>query len=355
MQSRFFVYVLNIVACVTFVSAQVPEQITLETLYGTVTVTEHLFKELTQNPWMQRLKRVHQYGMNHYAVKAEPEHNRFNHSVGVWLLLKKYNTSLQEQVAGLLHDVSHTAFSHVADFVYKKADLNDAYQDDMHEYFINSTNLAPILARYNFTPESINPKNKNFKALAPDVPELSADRLEYNLSDGYFAELITQNEIQALLDKLMFDGELWYFTDKIQARKLAGISLYLTEHEWGAPRSCVINFWAAQLVQRALACALITHDQFQYDIDENLWVLFTNAHDKKIQDIIHKMRNYNQYFTFDKQNYDVLLKSKFRGINPWVKVQDKLVRLTELDADFAAEYARVQKLMEQGWCVKFLT
>jgi hypothetical protein len=130
--------------------------------------------------------------------------------------------------------------------------------------------------------------------------------------------------------------------------------IQLTEHQWGAPHSCAINFWGAQLVQRAFTCALITHDQFQYGIDDNLWNTFISSCDTIIQKIIHKMRNYTQYFMLESKNYDVLLKSKFRGINPWVKTQDKLVRLTELDTDFAVEYTRVQRLMKQGWSVKFL-
>ena len=342
----------HVIAVALCIYTQASTQLTLETLYGAVIVTEPLVIELIEDPWMQRLKYIHQYGMDHYVIKPEPEHNRFNHSIGVWLLLKRYAASIQEQVAGLLHDVSHTAFSHVADFVYKTS-INNAYQDDIHEAFVKSTSLAVLLARYNITPESINPKNKQFKALAPELPELSADRLEYNLSDGFFAGLISKSEIQAVLDNLVFDGETWYFTSINYAKKLAQISLYLTEYEWGAPHSCVINTLASQLIQRALTCNLITYYSFHYGIDDDLWDSFVHAHDEAIQEIVYKLRTYNQYFICDQTQYDIVLKSKFRGINPWVKVQDKLVRLTELDAEFYADYKRVQETIDRGWRIKF--
>ena len=43
---------------------------------------------------------------------------RYEHSVGVMLLARRVGGGLREQVAALLHDVSHTAFSHVIDHVF---------------------------------------------------------------------------------------------------------------------------------------------------------------------------------------------------------------------------------------------
>ena len=43
---------------------------------------------------------------------------RFEHSLGVFALLRRLRAPRREQVAGLLHDISHTAFSHAVDFVF---------------------------------------------------------------------------------------------------------------------------------------------------------------------------------------------------------------------------------------------
>ena len=45
------------------------------------------------------------------------ERDPFEHSLGVYLLLRRLGADRREQVAGLLHDISHTAFSHAVDFL----------------------------------------------------------------------------------------------------------------------------------------------------------------------------------------------------------------------------------------------
>lgn len=106
--------------------------LTLTTLYGDFTIAEPVLIELLQDPYMQRLKHIRQYGTNYYTIKKQ-DFNRFDHSVGVFVLLRKYGASLNEQIAGLLHDVSHTVFSHCGDYLFKVSQLDgSSYQDTIH-------------------------------------------------------------------------------------------------------------------------------------------------------------------------------------------------------------------------------
>ena len=50
--------------------------------------------------------------------------SRFEHSLGVCHLIKILNGSQKEQIAGLLHDIPHTAFSHVIDYVLENKGEN---------------------------------------------------------------------------------------------------------------------------------------------------------------------------------------------------------------------------------------
>ena len=93
-------------------------------VYGDVVFKERILVDLINTDLMKRLKRVNQGGP---FVLLRPDHEwrkfkttRFDHSVGVCVLLKKFNSSLKEQIAGLLHDVSHTVFSHSLDFLFNR-------------------------------------------------------------------------------------------------------------------------------------------------------------------------------------------------------------------------------------------
>lgn len=86
-------------------------------LYGEFEING-LLEDLIVSKPVQRLKGIHQAGAG-FLVNSRWTISRFEHSVGVMLLIRQFGGSLQEQVAGLLHDVSHTAFSHVVDVVLK--------------------------------------------------------------------------------------------------------------------------------------------------------------------------------------------------------------------------------------------
>lgn len=101
-----------------------------DSVFGKFEVKEPVLIELLNSKAMQRLKMISQVGIpdKYYSYGCG---SRYEHSLGVLFLLKKLDASLEEQVAGLLHDVSHTAFSHVADWVFGTKE-NENYQDDNH-------------------------------------------------------------------------------------------------------------------------------------------------------------------------------------------------------------------------------
>ena len=111
---------------------KLPASMTLETIFGTVEVTDAVVIELLHHPAMTRLKGVDQHGPPTYWM-GTPTFDRYTHSVGVYVLLKKFGAPLVEQIAGLLHDASHTIFSHLADRLFKTGNQL-AYQDRIHEW-----------------------------------------------------------------------------------------------------------------------------------------------------------------------------------------------------------------------------
>src|SRR3990167_3900982 len=85
-------------------------------VYGNFQINEPVILELLKSKLVLRLKGISQFGVpdKYHYIKG---FSRYEHSVGVMILLRILGASLEEQVAGLLHDVSHTAFSHIVDWV----------------------------------------------------------------------------------------------------------------------------------------------------------------------------------------------------------------------------------------------
>lgn len=81
-------------------------------IYGKMRIQKPVLIELLSAPSVIRLKNISQFGIpdQYYHLK---NYSRFEHSVGVMILLRKLGASVEEQAAGLLHDVSVSAFSHI--------------------------------------------------------------------------------------------------------------------------------------------------------------------------------------------------------------------------------------------------
>lgn len=327
---------------------------TLETIYGPAIISEPVLLDLLESPSMLRLKSINQYGISAF-VRQLPPYTRYDHSLGVLVLLQRYGASLPEQIAGLLHDVSHTVFSHVADHLFKHQSDTNSYQDDIHAWFLGSTELAALLERHGFTVDEILHKQSCFKALEQDLPDICADRLEYTLQGGFIEQIITHDDLKALLNALRFENGVWFFTDVQRAVQFATISLHLTEHTFGSLASALIYRWAGQALRHALTTNLITEHEIHFSTDQIIWDILTTSKDSVIQNLMHKIINHEQcYRISDATDYDLIIHQKFRGINPWVQMPQGLQRLTEADQNFAHAYFDLKNRMHQGWYVKLL-
>src|SRR5512136_89386 len=117
-------------------------------LYGTVAIHEPVLIELTQTAAMQRLHGILQHGITGLIGVTRPT-TRLEHSLGVMLLVRRLGAPLEEQIAALLHDVSHTAFSHVIDYVFGDHDSQSYHEDKKAEYMAG-TDLPAVLARHGY-------------------------------------------------------------------------------------------------------------------------------------------------------------------------------------------------------------
>ena len=332
----------------------IPRSVDLQTIYGVFKIEEPVLLDLLASQAMNRLKYIHQHGIND-IVKPEYAFSRFDHSVGVFILTRMYGGSIEEQVAALLHDVSHTVFSHVGDLVFTSGNENDhAYQDDIHEWFVNQTDLAHILHRYGMKHVVSEEAKKRFKLLEQEYPDICTDRLDYMLRTAQVTGLLNQQDIKTILQHLHFECGKWFFDDIDAAYAFASASIGLTRYMYAAPWNAYLYKFAADAFKRAMNIGLISIDELHFSTDDVVWNRITNSNDPILQDIVNKINHFDRaYEVTDATNYDYFKKSKCRVVDPLVKVNGSLVRLSSVRDDFAQEYQSIQQYCSNGIYLKF--
>lgn len=358
-------FVVGVVALVYYVvvykvsvSVKNPEVVIhgthIETLYGTFNVQDQVILDLIDSPAMQRTKNVHQYGVA-YFLDTYKFYTRYEHSVGVWAILRRFGADLDEQIAGLLHDASHTVFSHLGDYIFNHSNSKSSYQDAIHEWYLNKTTVPEILKKHGMSLNKVMHKSGHFDMLERDLPDMCADRIEYNIKGGLVENLISRRDVSVILDALRYEDGRWFFTDAAVAYTFARISLHLTEHEWGSAGNFLMYTWAAAAVRRAMAIGLVSYDDIHFSTDDVIWHRLVTSDDPEVKKNMTKVKSYkNLYILTSVENADHVVATKFRGINPWVKHNGSFERLTDLNRDFSAEYNRVKQQVAKGWAIKLL-
>ncbi len=114
-------------------------------------------------------------------------YTRFDHSLGVALIIWHFTGDRAQTVAGLLHDVSTPAFSHVADFMKGDALTQSATEEPNRLMILADRALAECLAADGLSAEEVADYHI-YPVADNEIPCLSADRLEYMFPSGMVLE-----------------------------------------------------------------------------------------------------------------------------------------------------------------------
>lgn len=115
-------------------------------VYGKEEIREPLLLDILSSDAMQRARGISQHGIT-ALIGITPPFSRFDHSLGTMILVRRLGADIHEQVAALLHDISHTAFSHVVDYVFDDHNGQNYHEEQMEE-FVANTDIPEMLERY---------------------------------------------------------------------------------------------------------------------------------------------------------------------------------------------------------------
>lgn len=144
-----------------------------------------------------------------------------DHSVAVALIIWHFTHDKKQTLSGLFHDIATPVFKHCVDFLNGDYMTQESTEDLTTEIIKNSEEIMALLKRDKINIEEVD--NYHLYPIADnDIPKLSADRLEYSLSNALFTyELLDFESIKEIYDDIKIqcneenEIELGFRTKKI--------------------------------------------------------------------------------------------------------------------------------------------
>ncbi len=158
-----------------------------------------------QAPCLRRLKGV---GMNcgcEYTsfprFAGLSPYTRFDHSVGVGLIVWHFTHDPKQAVAGLLHDVASPVFAHVVDFLCGDYLTQESTEDGTEAIIAHDAVLRSVFRENGINVSDVSDYHR-YPIADNNSPKLSADRLEYTLGNLLNYRIRTPEQVKAFYDDL---------------------------------------------------------------------------------------------------------------------------------------------------------
>lgn len=253
-------------------------------------------------------------------------YSRLDHSTGVALIIWHFTHDKAQTLAGLLHDVSSPVFSHVADFRKGDALTQESTEDANIRMVKDDKALRALLDRDGLPAEQVADYHK-YPVADNEVPQLSADRLEYMFPSGMALEgSWTLEDVAAAYNDIVLcrseDGKpelgfrtLYIAEDYCRRFCNTGHVLQLNENK-------LTLQLLAEIVNRAMKLGLLSEDDCYTRSEADVIELFdAYSGDAEFERLFRTFRTMTHIEHTDEPlpgHFCVSLKVKQRYINPLV-------------------------------------
>lgn len=320
-----------------------------DVLYGSYEV-EEVLATLILSEEIQRLKDVHMAGPA-FLINPTWNETRYEHSIGVMLLIKRFGGTIEEQIAGLLHDVSHTAFSHVIDLVL--SNKADDYHEQIKAKLIEDSAIPALLNQYGFDYRQILFDDEQWGLLEQKAPLLCCDRIDYTLREVYRYFSVPLQGIQYFLNSI-----------KIIKKQIVLESVYLADWFIEQYRKVVIDFfydpqnscsyeWMSKAIQLGLANEEIILDDLMMTDSAFLKKLKSTGSTEILQ-LLGNMDHPPEYRVCSSEDdYDIQQQKKIRFVDPLVRLPDKIVPVSKVSKTAQVKIDKMLNESKKGIFIKF--
>lgn len=286
---------------------------------------------------MQRLKGISMISACEHTklIQYNFFHTRYEHSIGVALIVWNFTKDKKQTIAGLYHDIATPSFSHVVDFLHGDYEKQETTENFTEKIIENSAEIMNLLKRDNIKLEEI--KDYHMYPIADnDSPRLSADRLEYTLSDG----LVTQdafslesieriyNDLIILKNEEMID-EIGFNSLKIAEEYIEKANIMWHLFSGNNENNMIMQFWTDILKKMADYKYITEKDLYKYSEKEIVEKIrkCPNEKIKKAFAFFENAKEIGRSESKVEEKYCISIKTKKRYTNPLVLIDGKPTRI----------------------------
>jgi len=322
-------------------------------VYGKAEVNDPVLLRLIDSKHVQRLKGISQTGACKF-IDPELSFSRYEHSMGVMILLKNLNAGIEEQIAGLLHDVPHTAFSHVVDFVFnnKKHD----YHEQHYERIIKESEIPKILDEFNIPLDGIL-DNSRFTLLEQDSPALCADRIDYSLRAMAIDHRFDYNAQEIAKHFIVNDNRI-VMNCGTAAKKFAEYFIRIDETQFSNMEGVACYEVMANAIRRGLKEKIITEKEL-FENDDYIWKKLKDSNDPSIMEnlrLLHPGFEVREVQNIPLEQYDFCSSGKLRYVDPAFVDKDGIITtVSKAFPDFNKTIKAHRKHAESDHYIKIIS
>lgn len=298
------------------------------------------FFDFLLSPEMKRLQSVGMHcGLEYTSFpfyKDFQPYSRYDHSLGVGLIVYHFTKDLKQSLAGLFHDIATPVFAHVIDFLKGDYQKQEVTEENTFRILNASYEIQKGLAQYHLITEDVSDYH-NYPIADNDSPRLSADRLEYTLNNLVNYSFASLDQVRSLYEDLTITKNE-HAEPELSFRHLDKAILFthltlMNSRVYTADEDRYGMEYLARLLKKAIQNGILSEADLYQREEDVIQKLFS---DKQSREDWERFRSLHQIRKEEKPSSpnSYRIASKKRYIDPLVEGKG---RVSQLDIKTAAE------------------
>ena len=266
-------------------------------------------------------------------------YSSLDHSVAVSLIIWNFTKDKKQTLSGLFHDIATPAFKHCIDFLNGDYEKQESTEGLTTKIISESKEIMSLLNRDGIKIEEVSDYHI-YPIADNDTPQLSADRLEYTLSNGLGVRktIWSLEEIKEIYENIEIQKnekgikELGFKDKKLAEKFVKGMSELSSSYITNETK--ITMQFLADIIKKMNKKGLINKEDLYKLSEKDVIEKIENCEYDNISRCFKFWKNTTQINETDipvEDKYCVSINAKRRYINPLVESDDdNYVRINEI-------------------------